>query len=511
MQQVVTAKPRRRARIYRSRLGGGAVVGVVMLGVVGALLPVGCGGGPDETPKEAGKAYAGVTLRVSCPDAKLAGVLGPMAKVWAARTGAAVEVVTAPMTPGDAADVGVVPFADLGTWGDRGELVPVPAALKDAGHPYQWAAVFPAYRGEPFAGWGRQLYGLPLAADGYVLVYRADRFADEPTRAAFQKQFNKPLAAPAAWDDFAAVAGFFAGRDKQPSLPPLPADPGQLVGLFSRVAACYDRAALGDAAGATGAAGPAGVEALAFQFRLEDGRPRLDAASFGAAAGWLAELKAKGCLPAGGPADAVAALAEGRAVLGVLSLGELARLGAGGGRYAVAALPGARAVIDPKTGALVPTGVNYVPHLAGGWLGVVRARCPKPEAAVDLLAELGGPARGLEVVAATGYGPVRDTHLDRDRLLAWLGYGFDDARSKALQDALRSYVGKEVRNPTYGLRGPDHAALTAALADELRRVAAGEVPPEEGLKRATAAWEKVTAGTPADKLREWRRRAAGLE
>jgi ABC-type glycerol-3-phosphate transport system substrate-binding protein len=111
------------------------------------------------------------------------------------------------------------------------------------------------------------------------------------------------------------------------------------------------------------------------------------------------------------------------------------------------------------------------------------------------------------VVAATGYGPTRSAHLDRDRLVLWLGYGFDADRSKAFQDAAESYVAATVRNPAFGLRTPDHAALTAALAAELRRIAAGEAPPAEALARAAAAWEKES---PAGRERERRRRAVGL-
>ena len=52
--------------------------------------------------------------------------------------------------------------------------------------------------------------------------------------------------------------------------------------------------------------------------------------------------------------------------------------------------------------------------------------------------------------------------------------------------------------------------LTAALAGELKRVASGEVPAKEGMKRVAAAWEKLGADVPAEKLLQWRRRAVGL-
>src|SRR5688572_12384418 len=100
--------------------------------LAGTTLLPGCNPGePAAAP--GGKPRAGVTLTVSCPDARLAGILRPMARSWAARTGAAVELVEAPMAPGDAADVAVIPAPDLGAWADRGDLAPVPPALKDVG------------------------------------------------------------------------------------------------------------------------------------------------------------------------------------------------------------------------------------------------------------------------------------------------------------------------------------------------------------------------------------------
>jgi ABC-type glycerol-3-phosphate transport system substrate-binding protein len=199
--------------------------------------------------------------------------------------------------------------------------------------------------------------------------------------------------------------------------------------------------------------------------------------------------------------------------MGIVSLDELAHLRDGRKRvtgFAVAPLPGSEAYLDPQTGKLVPSPDNYVPHHAGGWLGVVRTSCKHPDAAWDLLAELGGPARSLEIIAAGGYGPTRDTHLDRDRLVAWFGYGLDDEQSKALQDSLRTNVAKAVRNPTFGLRGPEHPELTAALAGELSQLIAGKIPADRAMSQAAAAWRKIAASVPPDQWKLWRRHSVGL-
>ncbi|MBX9584170.1 MAG: extracellular solute-binding protein [Gemmataceae bacterium] len=492
---------------------------LALLAAAGLVLAGGCNPADDPASAPPPGPFAGAVVRFSCPDPRLAELLTPLARVWAARTGAALEVVAgaAAGTLPAGADVGVVPFAAVGGLADRGELRPIPPALKEPGHPYQWSGVISTFRGESYAGWGGRVFALPVAGAAELVLYRSDRLADPTTRKEFEGKFGRSPGPPTTWEDYADLAAFFADKDKAPSLPALPADPYQLVTFLSRVAACYDRPAGGEStareAGRRDDA--ARQEVGGFQFRADDGRPRLDSptAGFGPAAEWLAGLKARGGLPAGGDPDPVAALTAGRAALAVVSLHDLHRLRAAAGkdlgRYGVAPLPGTRSYIDPATGKRAPAGSNYVPHLAGGWLGVVRADAAHPEAAWDLLAELGGPTRSLELVAA-GYGPFRDLHLDRDRMAAWYGYGFDDARTKALQDAVRASVGKGVRNPTFGLRTPDEPALTAALAGELRRVAAGEVPPAEGLKRVTAGWDAADKDIPADKLRDWRRKALGL-
>ncbi|MBY0514702.1 MAG: hypothetical protein K2P78_12405 [Gemmataceae bacterium] len=195
----------------------------------------------------------------------------------------------------------------------------------------------------------------------------------------------------------------------------------------------------------------------------------------------------------------------------MLSLAELARLREGGrvpARFGVAPLPGSRQYADAD-GKLVPADANYVPYFAGGRFGVVRKTCPKPEAAFDLLADLGGPARSAELVSTPGLGagPFRNAHLDLP--LLWYGYGFDEPASKALVAAMQKFVRPEVKNPVFGLRGPDQARLTAALGGEATAVAAGAAKPEDALKRADEAWEKIGAETPG--VLQQRRRAVGLQ
>jgi ABC-type glycerol-3-phosphate transport system substrate-binding protein len=421
------------------------------------------------------------------------------------------------MMPGDASDIGVIGVPELGAWAERGDLAPVPAALRSADHPFQWTGLLHEYR-EQLISWGGQALAIPLAGDGYVIAYRADRLKDPKFVAEFQAQFGSRPIAPASWEDFADIAGVLAKLDGRPSLPPMTAN--ELTDAFFRVAACCDRAAKTESIKDQSNLG-GGVEALAFQFDLTTGKPRLTSPAFEAAAAWVEDLARRKCLLPLAPGDAsdpVSALtARDGASIAVVSLGQLARLPRENGvipdRFAIAPLPGSRRVMDAATGKLaMRTNPNYIPYFAGGRLGVVRTRCPNTVAAFDLLAELGGPVRSQEVIASTqlGAGPFRISHLEHDRLQLWYGYGFDAARTEALRSALLRYVDQEIKNPTYGLRGPDQMPLSASVAATMRKIATG-TSAKAGLDQMIDEWKQVDAKDTEASLLKWRRRAAGVE
>ncbi len=67
---------------------------------------------------------------------------------------------------------------------------------------------------------------------------------------------------------------------------------------------------------------------------------------------------------------------------------------------------------------MVKEGVNRVPYLGGaGWLAAVPAAAANPSAAYDLLADLCGPARSMQIVLdpRVGGGPVRTEQVLRER------------------------------------------------------------------------------------------------
>jgi ABC-type glycerol-3-phosphate transport system substrate-binding protein len=456
---------------------------LVGLGVVLAVPGAGCVG--PGTPPPPANPFAGTALTVACPDPAFAQELSGRCAAWAARTGATVKVLPEP--PTGAADVAVIRPAELGAFAARGELATLPAVLREPSHPLQWRRIASLYQSF-VPGWGTEVVGLPLAGDGLVLVYRADRLDK----------------APATWEDVAEEAARSA--DGKPRLPPLPADPAKLLALFQHIAACYDRKAVADAE-REGAAG-----GLSLHFHPVTWEPRLEAPAFVAAANWLNETSQ---FRPPGTGDPVEALAKGTAALAVLSLADLARLPrqdrAVAPEYRVAALPGTRTYFDSagKRGPAGPAG-NFVPFLGfGGKVGVVFKRSPGAAAAWDLLAELASPSAGRAILSnpALGAGPYRIEHTEPS---VWLGYGFDADRTEDLARATARYLGVTVSNPVVALRTPDQAELLAALEAEVRKTAAGQAAGAEAMARAAEAWRTHDAGKNADELKRWRRNSVVL-
>lgn len=475
------------------------------------VLAAGCGSKSTPAPPPAATAprYPGVELVVACADPGFARTLsGPIAG-WTGRTGAKATVQAKPKEEGPTVDVLVIRPYELGELGARDALTPLPSAFTTDVTPLDYPSISAKYR-EMLGSWAGAAVALPLAGDGYVLAYRADKFQDEQAQRAFQAGRKRPLAPPATWEEALDVAAFFAGHQKAPSLPPVPADPDRLLTEFHQIAACYDREARSEfqkqAAG----------DALAFHVATGTWTPRLDAPAFAAAAEWLANARPYR-MPT--PTDPVAALSDGSAVLAVLTLAEVGRLpkdsgGAIDPRFRVAALPGTQAYFAPDgRRTTVGGGGNYVPYLGSrGWLAVVRKGSPNADAAWNLLAELASPAALLARVSdpAADAGPVRTDHATADRSQLWLRYGFDAARTKQLADAVAKSLRFTVTNPAIVLRTPDRVPRMAALEASVRKAATGQTPPADAMREAQAAWLTMDAAANAEELTRWRRQAVNL-
>lgn len=485
------------------------------IGLLLAVVAVGCRPPrPVDVPKP--QPFAGVTVRLACQDPTFARELVGRGKIWGTRTGGAV-VLEADWTKADAA---VIPPARLGEVAVADPLAARPDALSHRDHPLRWGEVLPSFQ-DKLCNWGRRAVAVPVAGDGFVLLYRVDRFADPAVAAAYRAKYRRELMPPRTWEDLKAVAEAFHGTDGKPSLPPLPPDPAAAVAAFHQIAACYDRQAVVSerislTAGSTPE--PAVQSPVAFRFHVDPDalKPRLTAPSFAAAFGWFHDT-AKFRPPAGDP---LAALTDGSAVAGVFPLADLAKLpkAAGGAvdpKFGVAPIPGSAVWFDAE-GKPQPAagGRNYVPSLgAGGQLAVVFQRTAVADAAWDFLADLAGPGGADDTLgeAALGAGPYRYSHVADESAGKWQRYGFDAARSEQLAKAVVAYAEVSVRDPVYPLRTPDRASRVAILNDALRKAAAGALTGDKAAAEAQTAWQAADAKLPPAQLQAWTRAAVGFE
>lgn len=457
--------------------------------------------GPTQKP------LAGVALTYSCQDPALAAVIGPLARSWAGRTGATVTSSTDPRS-----DITILrPFA-FGAAAAKGEILPLPRSLREPGHPFQMSTIPDVYTdGE--AGWAGKPFGVVLATEAAVLVYRKDRFDDAASRAAFKTRANRDLAPPNSWDDAASIAEFFRERDGKPSLGPLPANPTRLLDLFHRIAACSDRPAItpSNLAGRKLNGQAFAAEAVSFHFRYDTAAPRLTSPGFALAATQLAKLQP--FRTEGTSDDPVADLEKG-AVFAVLTMAELAKLpkGADGAvlpKFGIARLPGSQRYFDALTNTTVPVNgaeANYVPYYIGGLIGCVSSQSKHAEAAFDLLAELGGPNGAAAIVGepACGSGPWRPSLIEMSKKNLWYSYGLSATETDALLRAIKPYVMTDLRNPVVAPRGPGMDKLFAALEPHVRSAVTGKAKPEEAMAAAQAEWIKLDREAGPDVVK-WRK------
>jgi ABC-type glycerol-3-phosphate transport system substrate-binding protein len=462
------------------------------------LAPFALGAGCIERPSTIDpvplRPHEGLTLRLAATDPSDRVLLSQLTRGWAVRSGADVRVTVEPWD--STADIGLIPVADLGRWAEGDRLAAAPAELKQAGNAYRWDDLFPAY-GNRLTNWGAQTYALPVIAEGMVLVYRKDLFDGKEGR---------PNSPPADWAQLLTYRQEFGER----YLPPLPASPDRLAAEFFTAAACYDRQAVGRVS-------PEdlirdGGRFFAFQFDPTTGEPRLDAPAFQHVARLFKDMMTMRCR---GP-DAAEAFKTGEAKVGIMSLAELARVGPEvSDKLGVAPLPGARSIFD-ATGELKPNQqdtVNRVPYVGwGGRLGVVSSHCANPEAAWELLAELGMPDRtALDLVADTrwGAGPYRISQLESRARPRWFGFGLSAIETDRLTAALHDNLGRGVQNYRVRLRTPNHRELDAALDQELRIALAGNEP--ANLARANQRWKEIISKQNSDEWKAVAKKSLGFQ
>jgi ABC-type glycerol-3-phosphate transport system substrate-binding protein len=473
----------------------------LLLGMV--LIAAGCRGA---LPPPGPPPYQGAKLRVACPSG-LAELVRGQAAVWQARQEAVVEAVEYDPARGPdsvpGADIWLVAPAELARWAAAGRVVPLPEWFTGRGRPFEWGMLLPAYR-EQLLLWEHKPFAVPLVGEAPVCVYRHDLYHDpgwQERYRAFQRdqkaEVVRELRAPATWEEFALQAEFFAKHHPSgkagPSLPALPADEAALDRLFYTVAAPYARQAVPQDR-------PVGpdhqADVFAFHYDLATGKPRIATPGFVAALDLLKRLQP--CRPAAGGARPETALLDGQAVLGVVEAAWLMKFQQKPelrDRFGVCVVPGAGRYFTSKGRQVVlKDSGNRMPYLGGaGWLACVPKSPSQQEAALDLLADLAGPARSAQAALEPrwGGGPVRSDQVQRE---SWGSFNLDRARSEALREALaRTLLQHDLKNPVYCLRTPDQASHRAALVKGLRAALPGKRGAKETLAEVSRAWEELDA------------------
>jgi hypothetical protein len=154
-------------------------------------------------------------------------------------------------------------------------------------------------------------------------------------------------------------------------------------------------------------------------------------------------------------------------------------------------------------------GVNRVPYLGGaGWLAVVPAAAANAPAAFDLLADLCGPARSMQIALdPRAGGPVRDEQVLRER---WDAFDLDPERSLALKEAVTRTLMHGLENPVLCLRTPDAEQQSEVLDRKLREVLKEKGDAAAALKAVAEEWTRRIAKKGVEAHRRELRLSLGL-
>ncbi|MGH7172799.1 MAG: ABC transporter substrate-binding protein [Gemmataceae bacterium] len=459
---------------------------------------------PTSTPLDIpASPYQGIELTIACPTKATADLLRRSAQPWALRQGVALTIQQRdPSNPKDegeskasaAADIWIIPPADLPKWAAAGRLAAMPAAYQARDHALAWSDLLPAFR-ESLIQWQGKPYGLPVVGEAPLCCYRADLLNAAAHQAVLRKLFGRVLDGPATWEQFAQLAEYFRdhrveGRS-HPSLPPWPASDAGLDRLFYTVAAAFARRAVpSDEARRPDREN----DLFSFHYDLNTGQPRLAAPGFVQALKLLQRLGK--CRPKELADNPEEAFRDDRAVLCLTDapwVKTFQKSAALHDKVGVCRVPGAERYFDFDKGIPHPTpDGNRVPYLGGsGWLAVVTRSSRHPEAAFDLLADLAGPKTSTQnFLRAVGHGgPTRTAQLYPAR---WDTFDLDEKQELHLREALKeTLLHRHLQNPVLCLRTPRQAAHRAVLVKGLRKALFEDADAEQTLRAVAEAWRKL--------------------
>jgi multiple sugar transport system substrate-binding protein len=418
-------------------------------------------------------------------------------------TGANVKLITAPfgelytktienfVTGGNAFDV----ILGASSWlGDYNPYVVnlTPFIHKD--HSLRWGDVI--YKGN--GQWAGKQIAMPVDGDNQLSYYRRDIINNKSLSKAFKKEFGKPLAPPATWDDFMNIARFFGdgkhgvygvaeaykhggqafwyymsncvayctipgekgGLFFDPSnLKPLINDPGHVQGMKNYAEALHH--------------GPPGM----INFDSNEVRQRF---------------------------------AHGEAVLGIdwddtPIIGELQKDSKVKGKIGSQLLPGTHRVWDYKKKKWVTMGkLNRPAWLAfGGWCGVISKNAHNIPLAYKYLSFVASPAFSLKMVTLenSGMNPYRLSHFSH--VGAWKKAGYPEPDLNLYLAAMkRSDLDPHA---VHDMRLPGAATFQDDTEVAAQKVVSGQSSAQDALNQLASQWNTVNQQKGMSKqLKEYR-------
>jgi ABC-type glycerol-3-phosphate transport system substrate-binding protein len=463
-----------------------------------------------------GKPYANAKLTVACPSDASAGVVSRYGALWAAESGAQVEVVRydadAPSPQQLPGDIWILPPARMPRYAAAGELLEVPGSYTGPSSPYGWEGILRDYKNKLLV-WDQKIYALPLLGDSCLCFYRKDLLSDPRYQAKFLGRFGRPLAPPKTWEDFAAVAEFFATEaigEPAASLPPLAERDEDLDREFFAIAAPLARRA----AGPDEAKQPLPSEMFLFHYDLKTDNARIDSPAFVEALRLLKRLQKY--RPPGTSAKPPEAFQKGQAALCLAAPSWIAHFERNPqlkGKFDFERLPASTVFFNYRSGERVDVaGGNVVPYLgSGGALGVVPRSCPFPEAAFALLAFLSDPQNGADIVIEPTWGGGVYRREQLDGRLGWHAFGLEPAQTSRLVESIREEaVHPRVASPVFCLRTPDEQEHQKILLEEIRATLLRGKEPRTALADVAKRWTELDDRTDRKTRRRNYRLSLGL-
>lgn len=478
----------------------------------------GSGCNPKPPPPNPKTRFQGITLRIAIPQSEpLANWLDDQCGEWSAETAAQVERETVSIAD-IVAPHGSIPGSALAEpTSFHGDILAFPSTQMANVVAATLATRLPKevfesteYENQDIAravhdqviSWDRQPYGFPLSADCMLVYYRADLFADEALRSAFQEKFGQPLEPPATWDDFDRLAEFFSGRDLNGDQVP---DHGAVL------------SSAGDALICRAAAYGKVPQNFSFFFDVNTLEPLTTGPAFEEAlTKWLAI--ANYLVPQAEGNRSLTSFSEGRAAMALGSSrfasqwfrSDTPANNRVNGRVACVPVPGNSRVYQHDKHAWVelPHGDVNRASIVTGLVAAVPKSCRNTAAAFDFLTFLTNRERSLPTVStsAYGFGPYRLSHVVD--VAAWATAGWQVSRTGTLLSAIRLSLNHNNAVALLRIDASDryHQALDESASAAFR----GDIKAAEALAAVAESWSKISTERGLDRQRRSYRYSLGM-